>query len=398
MKRTHEEFVIEVSEKNPKVEIMGLFEGVNKKIQVRCKECGNVWDVRAYHLLEGQGCPVCAKTNSRKNQAKTQEQFVAEIRKTHPTVEVLGQYVNAFTPIRIRCSVCGNEWETKPTNLSRGHGCPKCAKNHIRSKSKKQKSHEEYVHDIQTANPNIEIISRYVNSRSKVQCRCKKCGREWAVRSDMVLVRGCPVCNNKRITKLNKSHEEFCGELKKVNPEVEVLEKYTSIDTKILVKCKKCGTTWNPIPYNLLKGHGCPICATRESAESSSKTQEDFIEEVSRFNPNVEIIGQYVNSKVNIKVRCRVCNHVWMANPSHLVRDRGCPRCAEFLQTSFPEQCLHYYISQIFSDSINSYHYMGKCFDIFIPSLRTAIEYDGLMWHKNIIKDAEKMNCVKIIR
>ena len=73
------------------------------------------------------------------------------------------------------------------------------------------------------------------------------------------------------------------------------------------------------------------------------------------------------------------------------IRDRGpggtkCPICRRRKTTSFPEQAIFYYVKKVFSDALNRY---GECFensmefDVFIPSLNTAIEYDGAAWHKS---------------
>lgn len=403
MKRTHEQFVKDVELKNPNVEILGAFEKVENKIQVKCKICGHIWNAKASHLLEGQGCPKCARERSRKNQAKSQQEFVEEISIKHPTIEVMGQYVNAFTPIKLRCEVCGNEWETKPTNLTRGHGCPMCAKNKSKLTSKRLRTHEEYVKGVQKSKPYIEVVSKYKASKGKVKCRCQKCGSVWETRADTVVVRGCPNCDSERTTQLKKPHKDFLHELYQSNPNISVLGQYESMDKKILVQCSICGCQWTPTPYNLLCGHGCPACALKKSGELQTKAQKEFEHDVSLFNPTIKVIGKYQGNKNKVKVKCLVCNNEWMANPSHLIKDRGCPKCSEYLQTSFPEQSLHYYISKICPDAINGYKTFGKNFDIYIPSLRTAIEYDGAMWHRNLNKDLEKnklceQNGVRLIR
>ena len=51
-------------------------------------------------------------------------------------------------------------------------------------------------------------------------------------------------------------------------------------------------------------------------------------------------------------------------------------------QTSFPEQAVYYYIRQRCPDAVTGDRgTIGMELDIFIPSLRAAIEYDGYSWH-----------------
>ena len=73
------------------------------------------------------------------------------------------------------------------------------------------------------------------------------------------------------------------------------------------------------------------------------------------------------------------------------------------ISTSFPEQALFYYIQLIFKDAINRFNEYGFELDIYIPSIRTGIEYDGFLWHKNNSRDELKNkkcknNNIKLIR
>ena len=85
--------------------------------------------------------------------------------------------------------------------------------------------------------------------------------------------------------------------------------------------------------------------------------------------------------------------HKYQAHPSNRVgkSHSGCPICAKEGHTSFPEQALFYYVKQYYSDVVNSdYEAIGVELDIYIPSKRTAIEYDGLNWHKHSKFDEKK--------
>ena len=65
--------------------------------------------------------------------------------------------------------------------------------------------------------------------------------------------------------------------------------------------------------------------------------------------------------------------------------------------TSLPEQGLYYYIHQFFDDALNravissnSNSSIGYEADIYIPSIKVAIEYDGLAWHADKRSDQKK--------
>ena len=51
-----------------------------------------------------------------------------------------------------------------------------------------------------------------------------------------------------------KTHDDFVKELSMINPEIEVIGKYTGRHNPIRVKCKRCGFEWEPIFSSLLRG------------------------------------------------------------------------------------------------------------------------------------------------
>ena len=56
------------------------------------------------------------------------------------------------------------------------------------------------------------------------------------------------------------------------------------------------------------------------------------------------------------------------------------------MNTSFPEQAVYFYIKKVFPDAINSYKDIFDNrmeLDIYIPSIKVGIEYDGAKWHKD---------------
>ena len=73
--------------------------------------------------------------------------------------------------------------------------------------------------------------------------------------------------------------------------------------------------------------------------------------------------------------------------------------------TSFREQVLFFYILQFYPDALNRYKYksIGEL-DIYIPSEKAAIEYDGRYWHRNKLSldnkknDKARLSGIRLIR
>lgn len=125
-----------------------------------------------------------------------------------------------------------------------------------------------------------------------------------------------------------KSHEEFVNELNIKNPNIKVLNKYVNVSTKIMVKCIICGNEWMAIPGSLLNGTGCPKCANKNKSNKQRKTKEQFIEEMKIINPNVKIIGDYINNHTKIKCECLICGNIYFMIPKNLRKGQNCPECA----------------------------------------------------------------------
>lgn len=132
-----------------------------------------------------------------------------------------------------------------------------------------------------------------------------------------------------------KSHEEFIEDIKLKNVhynDIEVIGKYVGVKTPIECKCKiHTDYTWFPTPDSLLSGFGCKLCGIENSTKYRTKDNKQFLEDFKLKNKHyndIEIIGEYVNSKMPIECRCKIhTDYTWFANPSSLLAGRGCKLC-----------------------------------------------------------------------
>lgn len=132
-KRTHEEFLEDLSKVNKNIVVLGEYKSVTERISVKCSECGKEWQPLVYSLLSGKGCPHCSAVRAAKKRrnrlaVKSTKQFIEEIKNINPNVKINGEYINNKTKIDVECLICGNKWKVVPNSLSNGHGCPKCAR------------------------------------------------------------------------------------------------------------------------------------------------------------------------------------------------------------------------------------------------------------------------------
>lgn len=188
-KKSTVDFIAELNEANPLIEVLGNYVNSRTKIRVKGIECGHVWDSRPYDLLKGHECPVCRYVNNSERTKMSNEQFVEKLRIINPSIEPLDEYVTSQKAITVRCKICQYVWTVKPNTLLNGIGCANCA-------GIRKKTSEEFVEKLNLINPAIEVLGKYDGQRSKIHVRCKNCGYEWNPTAKALLIgRSCPECN-----------------------------------------------------------------------------------------------------------------------------------------------------------------------------------------------------------
>ena len=124
-----------------------------------------------------------------------------------------------------------------------------------------RKTHKEYMEEVAIINPAVEVVGKYIDTKTKIKHRCKKCNHVWCVRPNSINQgSGCPECKNKC-----KTHKEYVAEIEIKNPNIKILGGYVGRDTKTSHRCKKCNHIWDVKPLYILGGSGCPKCATQKN-------------------------------------------------------------------------------------------------------------------------------------
>ena len=96
---------------------------------------------------------------------KTHAEYVDELAKVNPDIEVLGIYCGANIKIPHRCKKDGCVWDATPGHILHGTGCPLCG-------GTLKKTHKQYVKELFEINSNIEVIGQYVDAKTKITHHC----------------------------------------------------------------------------------------------------------------------------------------------------------------------------------------------------------------------------------
>ena len=201
----------------------------------------------------------------------------------------------------------------------------------------RRKTHDDYLNDVASINPNTLVLDRYVDSKTKIRHECE-CGNTWLVAPHSFKRKNydgtCPDCGNERMReKVAKaktlSHDSFMSRIYNlVGQEYEILGTYRRNDIHIKMKHKTCGYEWDIIPNSFLNnGARCPRCSLERVSGSITKTQEEFISEVKeKHGDRYTVIDKYVRSNKKLTVLCNVCGDIWEVTPNNLLR-HNCPNC-----------------------------------------------------------------------
>ena len=190
----------------------------------------------------------------------------------------------------------------------------------------KRKSNDEFIGEAQLIHHNKYDYSKveYANNKTKVCIICPEHGEFWQTPSDHLNGKGCPQCaGNVRCDK-----DTFIEKAKHMHNDRYDYSKveYVNAHTKVCIICPEHGEFWQT-PNNHLNGNGCPLCKNRKIGDGLRDTVEDFTKK---------------------------------SNEIHDITD-----CLKALS---PQQR-------------NREILRNREIDVYIPSLKLGVEYNGLHWH-----------------
>ena len=317
------------------------------------------------------------------------------------------------------CYLCGNKWITaiyhRAINKS---GCRKC--------SSRQRLNFKIEESIFKTNPDLakdwspdkngrltaKMFSK--NARYEANWRCHICGVETT--KSIKNYSGCKQCKKaKRLEKRNLelNFPEVSKEWDKEKNGDRVPSDFKPASNQYAWwLCSTCGYSWSAkISNRTSLGRGCPLCSNTVVVigKNDLATSHPYLAKEWHPTKNKQLTPEEVTYGSGKKVWW-LCpnNHEYEATILHRAHGTACPKCNDGRQTSFAEQATYFYIKQLYPDALNRYsaEFLERMeLDIYIPSIKLAIEYDGEAWHKkNTIKREErkyqlcKQNGIKLIR
>lgn len=227
-----------------------------------------------------------------KQQTKTEE-FKKKVYEINPKIIIIGEYKSLSAKIKLKCFVCGKEFDSNPSNIIYGHAsgmCRSCSykeRNQINSvtvckgNTNQQKKKEEtcsriesltsaYKAKISDLGIKVELIGDYTSMRVKTMHRCLKCGAEFMMtprsvienfKSEYVICKYCGYGRKeKEIHCLWENYPEYAKML--ANPKDGYRITRSSYE-RVDWACPTCGTLikGKTVPNVVQYGLTCPLCS-----------------------------------------------------------------------------------------------------------------------------------------
>ncbi len=374
-------------------------------------EKGHEWEATIDHISNGTRCPYCAnkKVLPGYNDLAT---FNPNLAKEWNYEKNNGLKPSDFMPNSNKAAwwKCpkGHEYEARISDRNRGNGCSICAGKKV----------IPGINDLASLNPKLVSEWNYkrngkllpsdftANSDKKVWWECKY-HHEWqASIANRNKNHGCPYCSGRNAipgqNDLATLNPKLANEWNyKKNANLKPQDCTLSSNRIVWWECAK-GHEWRASINNRNKGRKCAFCGNKKilSGYNDLATVNPRLASEWDYKKNGTLKPQDVapNSGKKVWWQCSK-GHEWQAIIASRSSGRECPICSQNLRISFPEKTIFFYIRQAFPDAIENYkaQWLGKReLDIYIPSIKTGIEFDGVWYHNNTKRDLEKdVLCLK---
>lgn len=169
----------------------------------------------------------------------------------------------------------------------------------------------------------------------------------------------------------------------------------------------KCGHRWETnIRARTRDGYGCPFCSNQRILPGFNDLATTHPEIAKLWSPNNKLTSQEVSygSRKPLLWISPECGHEWERTLNHLSKLDGirCPVCFPFMgggKPSFRETELFEWVKARYPEAEQSRRDLLKGrteVDIYLPSLKLAIEFNGDHWHSDkMLLKSKKMTALE---
>jgi hypothetical protein len=338
----------------------------------------------------GTGCPECGVEKFVKPLSKWEDVKPRILMKHGDDYEyVVESYNGVAKKMKVVCKIHQHQWSTRPMDLIKGEGCPKCR--YVKSGKKlvlkvpefierSRKTHgDKYdyskVHQFKQQKKGQVIIICPTHGEFKQNpfdhysgSGCQKCSIEWS--SKVQTIPWEEVLKSFRET--HREQYEYNG------------DDYVNSSSIIRIICPKHGEFQQGVTSHK-HGQGCPKCGRDRISEFLTTPWEEVLKSFrethrDKYSYNPE---SYTLLESPMEMLCKKHGRFEQSPKSHR-NGSGCPICnssrgekdIQFLLSDFGIDYVH---QKKFRELSNYYR-----FDFYVPIVNTVIEYNGLQHYEPV--------------
>lgn len=158
-------------------------------LDCHCNVCHHNWKAKQKNLIRGRGCPKCAikkrkdcKTIPLSTSIKVLNDF---------NLDLISEYINASTPLKVKCRKCGHVFSTSIVSLSNNKtGCVECNK-----KDRSNQLCKIFLDKMNSINEHIQLLDNFTLMSSVNTFICNDCGKTFKrTPHDFLKSPNCPNC------------------------------------------------------------------------------------------------------------------------------------------------------------------------------------------------------------
>lgn len=306
---------------------VSVYTGSHEYIDILCPKHG-IFTQKAYSHISGKGCAECARESIAKMKTNSPDVFITRAKEKHGDRYDYSKvvYENTNKKVIIVCRDHGDFLVTPKNHVSNGSGCPECA---LISRSEKQKGRKR---------PGIGGV--------------KSKDTEWFVEK-------CKGIHNNRY--------EYNNTI------------YVNAKSTVKVTCVEHGD-FELLASAHMQGQGCAKCAYGDRV----MTIDEFIAKGNEVHNNKYDYSKTVygsSQKDMVKIICVKHGEFYQNAGSHLA-GHGCKKCVAHISNGEAE--LYEFICSLTDEEVKQTDrrtIKPLELDVYIPTMKLAIEYNGLYWH-----------------
>lgn len=383
-----------------------------------CHDCGNRWTSSIYNRTHrGAGCPECVKkrmsTTTRLRYAKAKPfSDCPESRFWDDEKNTISLSMQSAGSPDMRWFTCenGHSFQQEVRDVvKRGIICKHCQKELIDDPVSSHADLMSYWND------KHDPTATSTDMTVKLEWLCPVCGSNFKSRPKTLvnlLARGrkaCPVCDYRTlvpgVNDLATTRPDLAAELIDPAKAKTVTERS---DDKLEWKCmtNPDHPPYTTTPRQRVNGVNCKTCTALRRAAENNRTRlrkgqsdpiPDWIMDYAIPEDRKRMVdrGMSAGSSETVTIIYPDCGHERSTTICNMGRSPKCPICAYGMHMSKGQDELTEWLRSVLGHDAVQSNKSGlldgrKELDIYIPSMKTAIEYNGLYWHNedNVGKSA----------